>query len=98
MADHDRKVKLQEVTDPREIAEAADQRAHFDRNSAWLESNVDSIYSQHRGKCICIAGCELFVDDDVEEAVRQARKAHPADKGWFTRYIPVERVTRVYAS
>ena len=44
-----------------------------------------------------MAGEELFVADDTEEAIALARAAHPEDDGWFTRYIPKERLPRIYA-
>lgn len=55
------------------------------------------MYAQHRGKYICIAGEELFVADTVKEAIALATTAHPDDDGWFTRFIPKEKVARVYA-
>lgn len=91
-------VVVEAVTDAGEIARAANQRAEFDRNSDWLQANVSEIYKQHRGKFICVAGRQVFVADSVADAIAQARQAHPDESGWFTRYIPVEKVTRVYAS
>jgi len=55
------------------------------------------VYATHRGKCICIAGEELFVADTAKEAIARATTAHPDDEGWFTRYIPKEKVARIYA-
>jgi hypothetical protein len=79
------------------MAAANKQREQFDRNSDWLEAHIPEVYSKHRGKCICIAGQELFVADTVTEAVAKARAAHPEDQGLFTRYIPKEKVARIYA-
>mgnify|MGYP007059393070 CR=1 FL=1 len=90
-------IHFQEVSDPEELADAQKQREQFDRNSAWLQANIPDIYSQHRGKFICIAGEELFVAESSREAIAKARAAHPEDAGWFTRYIPVEKVPQVYA-
>ena len=53
--------------------------------------------SKHRGKCICVAGEELFVADTAAEALAQATAAHPDDKGRFVHYIPKEKVPRIYA-
>jgi len=39
----------------------------------------------------------LFVADTATEAVAKAKAAHPEDQGWFTRYIPKEKVARIYA-
>ncbi len=90
-------IEVEEVTDADELAEARQRRQQFDRNSAWLQDHVSEIYTAHRGKCICVAGQELFVADTANEAIAQATAAHPDDQGWFTRYIPKERVARIYA-
>jgi hypothetical protein len=90
-------ITIEEVTDPIQLAQARRQREQFDRNSAWLQGNIASVYSQHRGKFICVAGEELFVGETVSEAIAQATKAHPDDEGWFTRYIPLKRLAGIYA-
>ena len=90
-------VVMQEVTDSEEIARARSQRESFDRNAAWLQRHVSEVYSQHRGKCICVAGEEVFVAQTAKEAIALARAAHPDDEGWFTRYIPKQKVARIYA-
>jgi hypothetical protein len=89
-------ITMEEVTDPIQLAQARRQREQFDRNSAWLQANIPPVYSQHRGKFICVAGEELFVGETVSEAIAQATKAHPEDEGWFTRYIPVKRMAGIY--
>jgi len=43
-----------------------------------------------------VAGEELFVANSVKEAIEAARAAHPEDDGMFTRYIPREKVPRIY--
>lgn len=90
-------VEMQEVTDAGELAQARKQREQFDRNSVWLQGNIAGIYAKHRGKCICVAGQEVFVANTASEAIAQATAAHPDDDGWFTRYIPKEKVARIYA-
>ncbi|MGI8979663.1 MAG: hypothetical protein ACR2FY_10580 [Pirellulaceae bacterium] len=90
-------VEMLEETDPIDLAKARERRAQFDKNSAWLQARIPEVYSQHRGKVICIAGEELFAADSTSEAVATATAAHPEDKGYFTRYIPQEKVPRVYA-
>jgi len=90
-------IVMEEVTDPAELAEARAQREQFDRNSAWLQTHASEVYSKHRGKCICIAGEELFVADTAREAVAQATAAHPDDKGRFVHYIPKQKLPRIYA-
>lgn len=85
------------VDDPVELAEARSQREQFDRNWAWLKAHASEVYTTHRGKCICIAGEELFVAATAREAVDLAAAAHPNDEGRFVHYIPREKVPRIYA-
>ena len=88
-----------EVTDPTELAAAEVRREHFDRNSAWFQAHIREVGApERRGKFLCIAGEEAFFGETVEDAVAQATAAHPDDLGWFTRYIPREKVARVYAN
>jgi len=88
---------MEEVTDPVELQKAREQDERFERNWAWFEAHAAEIYAQHRGKCICIAGEELFVADTPEEALSLAVSAHPNDDGRFTRLIPQEKIARLYA-
>ena len=90
-------IEMEEVTDATELAVAKRQRDQFDRNSAWLQRHISEVYANHRGRCICVAGEEFFVADTAAEATALAMSAHPEDAGWFTRYIPKERVSRIYA-
>jgi hypothetical protein len=89
-------VLVEEETDPIEIARARARRERFERNWAWLEQHAADVY-RHRGKVVAIAGQELFVGDTTEEALAQAKAAHPEDDGLFTRIIPRERGPRIYA-
>ena len=91
-------IAFEEVTDPVQLATVHARRARFDRNWAWFEGHAADIYAQHRGKCICIAGEELFVADTAEEVLALASTAHPDDEGRFTRYIPRERTPRIYVA
>lgn len=90
-------IEMEDATGPAELAAARKQREQFDRNSAWLQGHISKIYANHRGKCICVAGEEVFVADTATEAAALATAAHPEDEGWFTRYIPKEKVARIYA-
>ena len=90
-------IEMEDVFDASELAKAQRQREQFDQNSAWLQSHISEIYAKHRDRYICIAGKELFVGDTVQDVITQARTAHPDDEGWFTRYIPKEKMPRVYA-
>ena len=88
---------MEEVTDPVELQQARAQDERFARNWAWFEAHAAELYAAHRGKCICIAGEELFVADTPAGALAIAIAAHPDDDGRFTRLIPYERMARVYA-
>jgi hypothetical protein len=86
-----------EVTEPEENAKSEAQRDRFRKNSDWLQAHVPQVYSQHRGKFICVAGQELFVADTAPQVVATARMAHPEDDGLLLRYIPREKMERIYA-
>jgi len=98
MADTQGPIIMEEVTDPEELAKARAQRQRFDHNSAWLQAHVTEVYACYRGKCVVIAGEELFVADTPEDAWALAAAAHPEDDGSFIRYIPREKVARIYAN
>lgn len=97
MADHPDPLVLEEVTDPEELAKIRARRARFDRNAAWLQAHASEVYTRYRGKCICVAGEELFVADTPEEVLALATTAHPEDDGFFLHYIPREKLARIYA-
>jgi hypothetical protein len=88
---------MEEVTNPEELARARAQRERFDRNAAWLQAHAHEVYSQNRGKHLCIAGEELFVADTADEARARGRAAHPEDDGSFLHYIPLKKMDRIYA-
>jgi hypothetical protein len=85
------------VAGPVEMAAAKTLREQFDRNSAWLQQHLSEVYAEHRGKFICVAGEQLFVGATASEAIAKAIAVHGDEQGWFTRYIPREKVTRIYA-
>jgi hypothetical protein len=97
MSDPGQMLIVEEVTDSAELAAARVQDERFERNVAWLRKHAAEVYSRHRGKFVCIAGAELFVADTAEEALDRARTAHPEDNGRYLRYIPRERLARIYA-
>ena len=88
---------MEELTDAEELTRARAQDERFERNWAWFEAHAAEIYTRHRGKCLCVAGQELFVADTPGEVLALATAAHPEDDGRFTRYIPKERAYRIYA-
>lgn len=90
-------IVMEEVRDPETLLAARAQRVRFDRNTTWLQANLVDVYSKHRGRVICVAGEELFVGDTATEAIALAKSAHPDDDGFFTRYIPKERLPRISA-
>ena len=73
------------------------RRERFDRNFAWFQLHSAEIHANYRGKCICIAGEELFVADASEQALALGTAAHPDDDGSFVHYIALEKLTRIYA-
>lgn len=85
------------VTDPVELAKARVQRERFDRNAAWLQAHAHEVYPKCRGKYMCIAGEQLFIGSSPKEAHDLGRAAHPDDNGVFVRYIPLEKLLRIYA-
>jgi hypothetical protein len=80
-----------------EQARAEAQAARFDRNVKWFEAHAVEIGTKYPGKHSCVAGQELFVADNTQEAMAQARAAHPEDDGLFIHYIYRERMPRIYA-
>ena|ERR1051325_1282149 len=90
-------VVMFEVTDTAENATFHAQMQRFQKNSDWLQAHIPEVYSQHRGKCICVAGQELFVAETAAEVLAQARAAHPEDDGLLLRYIHREKLERIYA-
>src|SRR5438105_15130234 len=98
MANQQVPLVMEEVTDPEELAKARVRRERFARNSAWLQAHAAEVYTRYRGKCICVAGEELFVAETPEEVLTLARTAHPEDDGFFLHYIPREKLARIYAN
>lgn len=97
MADQPFLIVMEEVTDPKALSKAQWQDARFARNFAWFQAHATEIFTSYRGKCICVAGEELFVADTPEEVIAQAEAAHPEDDGSFLHYIPKQKVPRIYA-
>jgi hypothetical protein len=84
-------VTMEIVTDPEKLAQSRQRDERFRRNSDWLQAHIPEVYSRHRGRCICVAGGELFVADTPREVIALAKAAHPEDDGLLTRYIRRER-------
>jgi hypothetical protein len=88
---------MEVIDDKAMLAEVRAQMERFRQNSDWLQQHADAVYRQHRGKCICVAGQEMFVASSPEEAIAMATAAHPEDDGRFAEYVPLEKVPRIYA-
>ena len=88
---------MYEVTDPEDNAKFNAQMARFQKNSDWLQAHISEVYSRYRGKCICVAGQELFVADTATEVLAMVKKAYPEDDGLLLRYIYREKMDRIYA-
>jgi hypothetical protein len=86
-----------EITDPAEMEKSKAQRERFRKNADWLQAHVPQVYAEQRGKYVCVAGEELFVADTAPQAMTLARQAHPQDDGLLLRYIPREKMERIYA-
>src|SRR5262249_8456086 len=95
-ASHVPPVTMEIVTDPEELARSQAQHERFRRNSDWLQAHIPDVYSQHRSCFIGVAGQELFVADTPEEVLALAKAAHSEDDGLLTRYIPHEKLDRIY--
>lgn len=91
-------IVIEEISDPQELAEARERREHFDRNSAYFQLYSQDIYQKYRGKCVLIAGEELYVADTPEQAWEIAERVHPEDGGKFVHYIPKQKVIRLYGN
>jgi hypothetical protein len=97
MADLLNPIVMEEVTDPEDLAQARAQDERFERNFRWFQEHATEIFTRYRGKCIYIAGEELFAGDTPEEVIAQAKAAHPEDNGGFVHCIPKEKVAHIYA-
>jgi hypothetical protein len=97
IATHRSPIVMEEVTDPDELTKAHARRERFDRNFDWFQEHSTEIFTGYRGKCIVIAGEELFAADTPEEAWSLAEATHPEDEGSFIHYIPKDKAARIYA-
>ena len=97
MAEKQHAIVMEEVTDPEELATARAQDERFERNLRWFTRHATEIYATHRGKCVCVAGEQLFVADAPQDALALARRSHPDDDAFLLRIIPRQRIARIYA-
>ena len=86
------------VTPEGQAKSLADQE-EFRRNIEWFGARAKEIRDAHSGKCICVAGQELFVGDQPREVYARALEAHgPLAGGFLTMYLSKLRGPRIYAS
>ena len=89
---------VEEIADPELAARLRRQAAQFRRNREWLALRTHEVCSQHRGRHVAVAGEELFVADTSDQALSEARAAHPGDEGVFVRHIPSTKMQWIYAN
>src|SRR5262249_23992809 len=98
MPSNEARIIMEEETEAGENAAARARRRRFDRNSVWLQAHEREVYSSYRGKRVVVAGEELFAADNTEDAWALADAPHPEDDGSFIRFIPREKMARIYAN
>ncbi len=92
-----RKVIIEELTDPVEIARHRAWQEKARRNADWLETHWAEILPQAHGKFVAVAGQEAFIADTGEEAVARAKAAHSDDEGVLSQYVFPPGGPRIYA-
>lgn len=68
------------------------------RNLLWFNENAErlDVFNHYRGRCVAVAGGELFVGDSRAEVERLARAKYP-DEAPHIRRIPAEKRAWIYA-
>lgn len=68
------------------------------RNLRWFSENAErlEVFKRCRGRYVAASGGELFVGDSRAEVERLAREKYP-DEMPHIRYIPREKLSRIYA-
>lgn len=68
------------------------------RNLLWLdEKSVElDLFNRYRGHYLAASEGELFVGTSASEVEKLAKEKHPSDTPHI-RYIPQEKVNRIYA-
>ena len=69
-----------------------------ERNRQWFNQHVRKldIYERYRGQYVAAASGELFASDDPQKLRRLVRDKYPDDVP-HVRYIPREKLSRIYA-
>ena len=89
--------RIEEVSNPHDIARARAQDERHRRNSDWLQTHWADVLPQARGKFLAVAEQEAFIADTPAEAWAWVDAVHPEDNGAFVRYIRPEEGPRIYA-
>ena len=68
------------------------------RNVKWFSDHAMEleVFKRYRGKYVAASGGELFVADTADEVRRLAKEKYPDDLA-HVRYIPKEKLSRIYA-
>jgi hypothetical protein len=94
----ERRLIVEDVTDPSEIARVHAQHDQARKNSAWLQAHWADVLPRAFGKFIAVAGQEVHVAETPEEARSWARTAHPEDRGALVEYVLPPGGPRFYAN
>jgi hypothetical protein len=94
-------VSMQERVAVEEIPMDTEVERLFERarsNLLWLNEKSTELdrFSRYRGRYVAASEGDLFVGDSADEVERLARERHPLDIPHL-RYIPEEKVNRIYA-
>ncbi|MEW6131079.1 MAG: DUF5678 domain-containing protein [Acidobacteriota bacterium] len=78
--------------------EMAEKFEKAKRNVKWFNDHAMEleVFKRYRGKYVASSGGELFVADTAEEVRRLAHDKYPDDLPHI-RYIPKEKLSRIYA-
>jgi hypothetical protein len=90
------KITMEEVTDPKEIAQSQAQHERHRRNVDWLESHWDDVLPQARGRFVAVANQQAFMAETSGEAWAWIDAHHPGDNGGFVHYVPTHTGPRNY--
>jgi hypothetical protein len=98
LAEQGRRLVVEEVNDPAEVARFTAQYEQAERNRLWLEDHWPDLLPGALGKFVAVAGQEAFVADDPVAAREAAVAAHPQDRGVLVQFVRPEKGPRIYAA
>lgn len=91
------RVLIEEINDPELASKLRMQDERFSQNLEVFRKHSCTLFAQHRGRVIMVAGQELRVFDTADTAWSWARTVHPDDDGALIHRIPREKGWRIYA-